>query len=108
MQKGFLRPLSSQDILFKVGKSTHMDFLLLFQTQSIFQNIQKRSGVFLSLDLWKAIKEAGKQGPLGAVVTGAAVMVECVCMCVSGREQEREREAHTPACCRQGQWGSAR
>ncbi|XP_040352811.1 calpain-13 [Herpailurus yagouaroundi] len=30
----------------------------LVQCQNVFQNIQKRSGVFLSVDLWKAIKDA--------------------------------------------------
>lgn len=65
MGKGFPGPLSPQDILFKVGEGTHMHFLLPFPNQNVFWNTQQRSGVFLSLDLWKAIKDTGKaRGPL--------------------------------------------
>lgn len=59
--KGISR-ISPQDVLFKVGESTHLDFLLPFLNQRVFQNIQSHSGVFLSLDLWKAVRDAGKAG----------------------------------------------
>lgn len=64
MGKGFPGSLSSQDILCKVGEGTHMHFLLPFSNQNVFRNTQQRSGVFLSLDLRKAIKDTGKaRGP---------------------------------------------
>lgn len=68
-----------------------MDLLLPFPNQSVFQIIQKRSGVFLGLDLWKAMTDTGKAGASqcrhdrGSGNGG-------VCLCE--RERKRESSAH--------------
>ncbi|CAD7676507.1 unnamed protein product [Nyctereutes procyonoides] len=63
----------------------------LVKCQSVFQIIQKRSGVFLGLDLWKAMTDTGKAGASqcrhdrGSGNGG-------VCLCE--RERKRESSAH--------------
>ena len=49
-----------EDTLLHVGTGAHTGFLLLPPNQNVFQNSPKNADVFLSSDLWKAIKDTGK------------------------------------------------
>lgn len=62
MEKGLLGPPSAQGIFFKVGNGTSQGLLAFFPYQSVFQNIQKNSGVFLSSYLQEAVQNTGNAG----------------------------------------------
>lgn len=72
-----------QDTLFHLGTGTHTGFLLLSPYQSVFQNSPKNAGIFLSSDLWKAIKDTGKaDNPLSFDNWQWQWRVCLVCVCV--------------------------